>query len=103
MSALYDSANVFERNHPSSAWLLRPALTVRLRTKVAVWNWNARLITRLSILGKESLMVSAERGKTVLNAQDARQGKELGVMRYVLVISLALACIAGLVLYAIFH
>ena len=48
-------------------------------------------------------MVSTERGKTVLNAQDARQGKALGVMRYVLVISLALACMAGLVLYAIFH
>ena len=41
-------------------------------------------------------------GKTVLNAQEARQGKELGVMRYVLHISLALAVIAGIVLYAIF-
>jgi hypothetical protein len=43
-----------------------------------------------------------ENGKTVLDAQDARQGKELGVMRYVLNISLALAVIAGIVLYAIF-
>jgi hypothetical protein len=40
--------------------------------------------------------------KTVLNAQDARQGKELGVMRYVLHISLGLAVIAGIILYAIY-
>jgi hypothetical protein len=40
--------------------------------------------------------------KTVLSAQDARQGKELGVMRYVLHISLALAVIAGVILYAIY-
>jgi hypothetical protein len=40
--------------------------------------------------------------KTVLSAQDARQGKELGVMRYVLHISLALAVIAGVTLYAIY-
>jgi hypothetical protein len=43
-----------------------------------------------------------EHGKTVLNAEEARQGKELGVMRYVLNISLALAVIAGIVLYAVF-
>lgn len=43
-----------------------------------------------------------ENGRVVLNAQDARQGKELGVMRYVLHISLALAVIAGVVIYAIF-
>lgn len=40
--------------------------------------------------------------KTVLSAQDARQGKDLGVMRYVLHISLALAVIAGVILYAIY-
>jgi len=34
-----------------------------------------------------------------LSAQDARQGKELGVMRYVLHISLALAVLAGVVIY----
>ena len=34
-----------------------------------------------------------------LSAQDARQGKELGVMRYVLYISLALAVLAGAVIY----
>ena len=45
---------------------------------------------------------TAENGKTVLNAEQARQGKELGVMRYVLHISLALAVIAGVVIYAIF-
>jgi len=39
--------------------------------------------------------------KTV-TAQDARQGKELGVMRYVLHISLALSVIAGIILYVIF-
>jgi hypothetical protein len=43
-----------------------------------------------------------ENGKVVLNAQQARQGKELGVMRYVLHISLVLAVIAGVVIYAIF-
>jgi hypothetical protein len=47
-------------------------------------------------------MAGNEHGKTVLDAQQARQGKELGVMRYVLAISLALSCIAGLVLYALF-
>jgi hypothetical protein len=36
--------------------------------------------------------------KTV-SAQDARQGKELGVMRYVLYISLALAVLAGVIIY----
>lgn len=44
----------------------------------------------------------SEKGKVVLNAQEARQGKELGVMRHVLHISLALAVIAGVVIYAIF-
>jgi hypothetical protein len=43
-----------------------------------------------------------EEGHVVLNAQEARQGKELGVMRYVLHISLALSVIAGIVLYALF-
>jgi hypothetical protein len=43
-----------------------------------------------------------ENGRVVLSAQDARQGKELGVMRYVLHISLALAVVAGVVIYAIF-
>jgi len=47
-------------------------------------------------------MATTEHGRTVLNAQEARQGKELGVMRYVLHISLALSVIAGVVLYAIF-
>jgi hypothetical protein len=47
-------------------------------------------------------MAMHEQGKTVLSAQQARQGKELGVMRYVLGISLALAVIAGIGLYAIF-
>jgi hypothetical protein len=40
--------------------------------------------------------------KVVLNTQEARQGKELGVMRYVLHISLALAIIAGVIIYATF-
>jgi hypothetical protein len=47
-------------------------------------------------------MAVHEDGKTVLTAQEARQGKELGVMRYVLHISLALAVIAGIVIYTIF-
>jgi len=53
-------------------------------------------------LGSEDQMAEIEHGKTILSAQEARQGKELGVMRYVLIISLALAFIAGLVLYALF-
>jgi hypothetical protein len=44
----------------------------------------------------------ADHGKITLTAQEARQGKELGVMRYVLHISLALSVIAGVVIYAIF-
>lgn len=47
-------------------------------------------------------MATTENGKTVLTTQEARQGKELGVMRYVLHISLGLCVIAGIVLYAIF-
>lgn len=43
-----------------------------------------------------------EEGHVVLTAQEARGGKELGVMRYVLHISLALSVIAGIVLYTIF-
>jgi len=47
-------------------------------------------------------MATTENGKTVLSAQEARQGKELGVMRYVLHVSLALAVIAGVVVFAMF-
>lgn len=47
-------------------------------------------------------MATREDGPVILSAQDARGGKELGVMRYVLHISLALAVIAGIVIYAIF-
>ena len=46
--------------------------------------------------------MTTENHKTVLTAQEARQGKELGVMRYVLYISLGLSVIAGIVIYAIF-
>ena len=46
--------------------------------------------------------MAREQGRTVLSTEEARQGKELGVMRYVLFISLALALIAGVVVYAIF-
>jgi len=37
--------------------------------------------------------------KTTLTAEQARGGKELGVMRYVLYISLALAVLAGAIIY----
>lgn len=37
--------------------------------------------------------------KTTLTPQEARQGKELGVMRYVLHISLTLSVIAGVIIY----
>ncbi len=40
-----------------------------------------------------------EEHPTELSAQEARGGKELGVMRYVLVVSLALSVISGIVLY----
>jgi len=40
-------------------------------------------------------MATTEHGRTVLSAEEARQGKELGVMRYVLHISLALSVVAG--------
>ena len=43
-----------------------------------------------------------ENGGIVFNAEQALQGKEASVMRYVLHISLALAIIAGVVVYAIF-
>ena len=46
--------------------------------------------------------MATEHGRTVLSAEEARQGKELGVVRYVLHISLALAVIAGIIIYAIF-
>ncbi len=39
---------------------------------------------------------------TVLKTEDARQGVTLGSVRYVLFISLGLAVIAGVVLYAIY-
>jgi hypothetical protein len=47
-------------------------------------------------------MAHTENGKRVLTGQDAREGKELGVMRYVLGISLGLSVIAGIVIYTIF-
>lgn len=37
-----------------------------------------------------------------ISAQDARGGKKLGVMRYVLEISLALSVIAGIVIWTVF-
>lgn len=47
-------------------------------------------------------MANVDHGKVTLTGQEARQGKELGVMRYVLHISLALSVIAGIVIYTIF-
>ena len=37
-----------------------------------------------------------------ISGQDARQGKKLGVMRYVLEISIVLAIIAGVVIWTVF-
>ena len=48
------------------------------------------------------MATTGEDGKTTLTAQDARGGKELGVMRYVLHISLLLAVVAGVVVYVIY-
>ena len=48
--------------------------------------------------------MATEEGRTVLTTQEARGGKELGSVRYVLHISLALAVIAGIVVYVmVFH
>jgi len=47
-------------------------------------------------------MAAHQGDKTELSAQDARQGKELGVVRYVLYVSLTLSVIAGVLIYAIF-
>lgn len=38
----------------------------------------------------------------VLNSQQARQGKELGVMRWVLHISLGLCVLAGVILWIVY-
>ena len=40
-------------------------------------------------------------GRTELNTQEARGAKELGVMRYVLPISIGLAIVAGIVVYLV--
>ena len=47
-------------------------------------------------------MATTRDGKTILSAQDARQGKELGVMRYVLHISLFFEVTATTEIYTIF-
>jgi hypothetical protein len=47
-------------------------------------------------------MAQPQTGNAVLSVQQAREGKDSGVMRYVLHISLALAVIAGVVVYATF-
>ncbi len=47
-------------------------------------------------------MAAHQGDKTILTGQEARQGKELGVMRYVLYVSLTLSVIAGVAIYAIF-
>jgi hypothetical protein len=47
-------------------------------------------------------MAPTEHRKLTLTAEQARQGKELGVMRYVLYISLTLAVIGGVVVYTMF-
>lgn len=43
--------------------------------------------------------MTATDGRKDLSAQDARQGAETGTVRWVLYISLALAVLAGLVVY----
>lgn len=44
-------------------------------------------------------MASLDNHSPNLNTQDARQGKELGSVRWVLRISLALAVLAGVAIY----
>jgi hypothetical protein len=45
-------------------------------------------------------MAERENGRVELPAEEARQGKKLGVVRYVLLVSLALAVIAGVIIFA---
>ena len=45
-------------------------------------------------------MAEEENGRVELPAEEARQGKKLGVVRYVLLVSLALALIAGVIIFA---
>jgi hypothetical protein len=55
---------------------------------------------------KETVMASINDHSHDLNTQEARQGKELGSVRWVLRISLGLAVLAGVLIYfsyAIFH
>lgn len=47
-------------------------------------------------------MAAQEDGHVVLEPQEARQAKKLGVMRYVLAISLGLSVLAGVIIYASF-
>lgn len=47
-------------------------------------------------------MAAQEDGHVVLEPQEARQAKKLGVMRYVLAISLGLAVLAGVVIVTTF-
>ncbi len=44
-------------------------------------------------------MAEREDGHVVLESNEARQGKPVGAMRYVLPISIGLAVIAGVVVY----
>jgi hypothetical protein len=48
---------------------------------------------------KETIMASLNDHSHDLSAQDARQGKELGSVRWVLRISLGLAVLAGVIIY----
>ena len=47
-------------------------------------------------------MATQDEHSPVLTPQEARQGKELGVMRWVLYVSLGLCVLAAIVLWAIF-
>ena len=44
-------------------------------------------------------MADQENGQAELPADEARQGKKLGVVRYVLLISLTLAVVAGVIIF----
>lgn len=47
-------------------------------------------------------MTDQESGHVTLGAQEARQGKKLGSVRYVLGISLGLAVVAGVIVWTSF-
>src|SRR5262249_14360071 len=81
----------------------RPPRACKRKSTRQLPNWKAGFASPMVMRPhRRETMAQTEDGNTVLNAQEERKGKELGMVCYVLHISLALCVIAGIVLYAIF-